>query len=44
MEDLQNILSCGEDFYSRVQLRLDTSIQSLDDTFASLKSLVRENC
>jgi len=42
MEDLQNILSSREDFYSKAQLRLDTSSQSLDDTFAALKELVRE--
>jgi len=42
MEDLQNILSSREDFYSKAQLRLDTSKQSLDDTFTALKDLVRE--
>jgi len=42
MEDLQNILASREDFYSKAQLRLDTSKQSLDDTFTALKSLVRE--
>jgi len=42
MEDLQNILSSREDFYSKAQLRLDTSKQSLGDTFTSLKDLVRE--
>lgn len=42
MEDLQNILSSREDFYSKAQLQLDTSKQSLDDTFTALKDLVRE--
>ena len=42
MEDLQNILSSREDFYSKAQLRLDTSKQSLDDTFTALGDLVRE--
>jgi XRE family aerobic/anaerobic benzoate catabolism transcriptional regulator len=42
MEDLQNILASREDFYSKAQFRLDTSRQSLDDTFSSLKDLARE--
>ncbi len=41
MEDLQNILSSREDFYSKAQLQLDTGKQSLDDTFTALKDLVR---
>jgi XRE family aerobic/anaerobic benzoate catabolism transcriptional regulator len=42
MEDLRNILSSREDFYSKAQLRLDTSRQSLEDTFTALKNLVKE--
>lgn len=43
MEDLRNILAAREDFYSRAQLRLDTSKQSLDATFTALKQLLRQN-
>jgi len=41
MQDLQNILASRDDFYSKAQLRLDTSKQSLDDTFTALKSMVQ---
>ncbi len=42
MEDLQNILASREDFYSKAQFQLDTSKQSLEETFSALKALVRE--
>lgn len=43
MDDLRNILASREDFYSKAQLRLDTSKQSLDATFTALKQLVSQN-
>jgi XRE family aerobic/anaerobic benzoate catabolism transcriptional regulator len=41
MEDLKGILAAREPFYSRAQYRLDTSQQSLDETFALLSNLVK---
>ena len=43
MEDLRNILASREDFYSKAMLRLDTSKQSLQDTFDVLKNLVHQH-
>jgi XRE family aerobic/anaerobic benzoate catabolism transcriptional regulator len=40
MEDLKGILSSREAFYSKAHLRLDTSEQSLDATFAVLMDLL----
>lgn len=41
MEDLKGILAAREPFYSRAQYRLDTSQQSLEETFALLSNLVK---
>jgi XRE family aerobic/anaerobic benzoate catabolism transcriptional regulator len=41
MDDLKGILTAREPFYSRAQFHLDTSQQSLDDTFALLSNLVK---
>jgi XRE family aerobic/anaerobic benzoate catabolism transcriptional regulator len=41
MEDLKGILAGRAAFYSKAELRLDTSAQPLDDTFLALRSLVR---
>jgi XRE family aerobic/anaerobic benzoate catabolism transcriptional regulator len=41
MADLKGILTAREPFYSRAQFRLDTSQQSLDDTFALLSNLLK---
>jgi XRE family aerobic/anaerobic benzoate catabolism transcriptional regulator len=43
MEDLKNILSSRELFYSKANYRLDTSKQPLEPTFEMLKRLVRDN-
>lgn len=42
MQDLNSILATREDFYSRASLQLDTSSQPLDDTFDTLRDLVRD--
>jgi XRE family aerobic/anaerobic benzoate catabolism transcriptional regulator len=42
MEDLKSILQGRAAFYSKAQLRVDTSAQSLDATFQILRALVRE--
>jgi XRE family aerobic/anaerobic benzoate catabolism transcriptional regulator len=42
MEDLKSILAGRAAFYSKSQLKLDTSAQSLDATFKILRSMVRE--
>lgn len=42
MTDLKNILAGRSAFYSKAQLRLDTSAQPLDDTFALLRTLVQQ--
>ena len=42
MEDLKGILAGRTAFYSKAQLRLDTSDQPLEPTFAALRKMVRE--
>ncbi len=42
MEDLKSILAGRAAFYSKSQLKLDTSAQPLDETFKALRSMVRE--
>ncbi len=42
MEDLKSILTGRAAFYSKSQLKLDTSAQPLDATFKALRSMVRE--
>lgn len=42
MEDLKGILAGRAAFYSKAQLRLDTSAQPLPDTFLRLRELVRQ--
>ncbi len=42
MEDLKGILSGRAAFYSKAQLRVDTSGQSLDDTYLLLRDQVRQ--
>lgn len=42
MEDLKSILSGRAAFYSKSDFRLDTSSQSLDQTYAALRSMIRE--
>ena len=41
MEDLKSILQGRAAFYSKAQLKLDTSAQSLEDTFQLLRRQVR---
>jgi len=43
MEDLKSILSGRAAFYSKAQLKLDTSAQALEPTFAELRSMVRRH-
>jgi len=43
MEDLKGILASREAFYSKAQMRLDTSAQPLDATFAALYALISEH-
>jgi XRE family aerobic/anaerobic benzoate catabolism transcriptional regulator len=42
MEDLKGILAGRAAFYSKAQLRLDTSAQPLEATFLRLRDMVRE--
>jgi XRE family transcriptional regulator, aerobic/anaerobic benzoate catabolism transcriptional regulator len=42
MEDLKGILAGRAAFYSKAQLRVDTSAQNLKATFAALRQLVRQ--
>jgi XRE family aerobic/anaerobic benzoate catabolism transcriptional regulator len=42
MDDLRGILAGRAAFYSKAELRLDTSAQPLDETFLALRRLVRE--
>ncbi len=42
MEDLKGILAGRAAFYSKAQLRLDTSDQPLEPTFAALRAMVRK--
>ncbi len=42
MEDLKNILAGRAAFYSKADLKLDTSAEPLDATFAALRRLVRQ--
>jgi XRE family aerobic/anaerobic benzoate catabolism transcriptional regulator len=42
MEDLKSILAGRAAFYSKAQIQIDTSAQSLDETFSLLKARVRE--
>lgn len=42
MADLKGILAGRAAFYSKAELRLDTSAQPLEPTFAALRQLVRE--
>jgi XRE family transcriptional regulator, aerobic/anaerobic benzoate catabolism transcriptional regulator len=42
MEDLKSILTGRAAFYSKAQLRLDTSAQPLHETFLALRAQVRE--
>ncbi len=41
MEDLKSILDGRAAFYSKAELRLNTSAQALDSTFQALRSMVR---
>ncbi len=41
MEDLKGILAGRAAFYSKAELRLDTSAQPLQPTFLALRALVR---
>ena len=41
MEDLKGILAGRAAFYSKAELRLDTSAQPLDETFGLLRAMVR---
>ena len=43
MDDLKSILSGRAAFYSKAQLRLDTSAQGLESTFVALRAMVREH-
>jgi XRE family aerobic/anaerobic benzoate catabolism transcriptional regulator len=43
MEDLRSILTGRAAFYSKADLRLDTSAQPLDDTFVLLRRIVRQS-
>jgi XRE family aerobic/anaerobic benzoate catabolism transcriptional regulator len=43
MEDLKSILSGRAAFYSKAQLKLDTSAQALEPTFVALRSIVRRH-
>jgi XRE family aerobic/anaerobic benzoate catabolism transcriptional regulator len=43
MDDLKSILSGRAAFYSKAQLRLDTSAQGLEPTFVALRAMVREH-
>jgi XRE family aerobic/anaerobic benzoate catabolism transcriptional regulator len=42
MEDLKGILAGRAPFYSKAELRLDTSARPLEETFAALRARVRE--
>ena len=42
MADLRGILAGRAAFYSKADLRLDTSAQPLDRSFMALRSMVRE--
>jgi XRE family transcriptional regulator, aerobic/anaerobic benzoate catabolism transcriptional regulator len=42
MEDLKGILSGRAAFYSKAEMRLDTSDQPLDETFRKLSAMVQE--
>jgi len=42
MEDLKSILAGRAAFYSKAELRVDTSAQSLSETFALLRGQVRQ--
>ncbi len=42
MEDLKGILAGRAAFYSKAELRLDTSAQPLDQTFGVLRAMVRD--
>jgi XRE family aerobic/anaerobic benzoate catabolism transcriptional regulator len=42
MEDLKGILAGRAAFYSKAQLRVNTSAQPLEATFALLRQTVRE--
>ena len=42
MEDLKSILAGRAAFYSKSQLKLDTSAQPLEETFKALRAMVRE--
>jgi len=41
MEDLKRILAGRSAFYSKADLRLDTSAQTVDQSFGALRDLVR---
>ena len=43
MEDLKGILAGRADFYSKADMRLDTSAKPLQPTFVALRELVRES-
>ena len=42
MDDLRGILAGRAAFYSKAEMRLDTSAQPLEPTFDALRSMVRE--
>jgi XRE family aerobic/anaerobic benzoate catabolism transcriptional regulator len=42
MEDLKGILAGRAAFYSKAEMRLDTSVQPLEPTFLALRGMVRQ--
>jgi XRE family aerobic/anaerobic benzoate catabolism transcriptional regulator len=42
MEDLKGILAGRAAFYSKAQLKLDTSAQALEPTYSALRPMVRQ--
>jgi XRE family aerobic/anaerobic benzoate catabolism transcriptional regulator len=42
MEDLRGILAHRSPFYAKAELHLDTSAKPLDETFLSLRAMVRK--
>ena len=42
MDDLQQILAGRAAFYSKADMKLDTSAQPLEPTFQALRKMVRE--
>jgi XRE family aerobic/anaerobic benzoate catabolism transcriptional regulator len=42
MDDLKGILAHRSPFYAKAELHLDTSARPLDETFLSLRTMVRK--